>query len=785
MLKRKLGQTEIEKFNVTDTYCSDINAKPDIYRAKNEFNTLFSTRVRGMSYSLLKNIEVNRGDTIHSGVAPRVAIISVSRKLDEIINNSETNITLTTQEACVLQLALKLRLNEELLDSSTESSEVINTDNTTVVDLTSQQQETVVADYNPIQFTISNDEITIRVPTSNGEIVTLPEIAQTTLANLLNLDLVDRSVKENPNEEFLRELENLYFDILKTIREYITSIRTNLGRNDILLSSTVVFAYHMFRHIVKYLWLMNNRYNIVGCALTLSFRILNLILSWIGYIFVILLNNPWGVMFLFLSYLYFAWTCPGCNAFIMKCLWILNRVPNEGPGPIFTEILIPVSQELYQQIINFLAGQAIITINAIAAPFMAMYVSVNQNIRNVTEILSDVVETASENVGHVSQSISENVGHVSQSISENVGHVTQTINEITEPLQNSMFVSMFVVQDNLQLMVDPEYKMRRVVLLQLLLAMRGEFNIIDTIRLPDTPNVLSLPYSSNSTANSTALVVSNRPVVIPQATPRQQLNQYIFNLTHDLPVGNLTDIITQLEGDPTYTGVDISFEAVANSLYQSNYISISRTFDIEARGYISSPITQHSNLPIQLSEMFSINTTQVTEYILSYITPTLIGLSQNIPLLTTTIEGNEIENIGIAEQSSTAMTPARNTISNAFTSFKQTFKELIIPSNLFRGRTIMERIGIFTDLLVGDTRSYFTLFDEKVADFSTLNFQNITECPSRTFEEIDGGSRKRFTKKRSKKNRSNKKSKKSSGKKHIVSKSHKNKKSKKRSMRRR
>ena len=296
MYKRPFRDTgfELEDFDINGQYCQDVKVKPEIYYTNDNFNGLLNT-INHLQSGFIDNIQISRETSTHGGLTPNEAILSVNKKLERL-SSTQGNITMNLQEACVLELAMELF--NILKPEDTPDS---------VVDLSSEIATPSISEitpYNPVQINISNGEITIHVPIDGT--VSLSPIAQTTLANLLNLELADRTVQINPDDIFQHELENLYFDILKTIREYITSIRTNLGRNDILLSSTIIFAYHMFRHIVKYLWLMNNQYHIVGCALSLSFRILNLILSWLGYIFVILLHIPCGVMFLFLTYLYFA-----------------------------------------------------------------------------------------------------------------------------------------------------------------------------------------------------------------------------------------------------------------------------------------------------------------------------------------------------------------------------------------------------------------------------------------------------------------------------------------------
>lgn len=762
--KRKFNDhSEFPRFDPSNKlYCQQI--KRQVYEAKDEFRGLI-TIVSGLSNlsNIYSFIHVNTSE--HLGNTPITAIRKVKEQITYISDN-EQPVEFDKQMACIFQMAIEASVIIASVDSVVgDEGEKISQDvkaandegkdalqetipqelqGVTPIDLRGDSESTqamVVRDSNSINITISGDGlVNIVIPPT----LQMAPIAQATLANLLNIPLVSEPGEEEqvePNDEFITALETLYIDMSGTISDYIQQMVINQNRIGAMLSCTLVFAFRIIRFLVKYLWLINNRFHIVGCALSSSLKIFKLLISWIGYIVYTLLNSFWGTVFLFLLYLYFAWTCPECNDFILQCIWLVGKIPILGTGPVLNEV--------YEKIFSVVSKQIVITMGAVVTPFIAMYLSINET---VTSAGSTVVNT---------------------------------VDEITtsEIIYNMLYIPLFVAEDNLRLTVDPQYASRRKYLLFLLYAMGGNVTVIDNPQLNQI--AAPIPTMENVTTTVTHFTGSERPS--GNITAQQILSNYIFNLTNNLRINEeLKDVI---EGvlNSDFEPSEFSYDAIVDNILLANRISVSRTFESEIEGYINSPILSRSiqtNITniVRPGEIDFRNVVSVIIEKMKYIIPAYIGLTQNvqIPGLTYALP-SPTDMQTIQPVISTQITPSQ-TIVTAFSGFRQIFSDVIFGTGIVSGLDMISRVKLIGSLFMGDSRQYFELFNRRVNEVRDLDFQNVSSCPTITFEELDGGSKRKTTKKKSKSGRSIKRNKKSNRNRSVY-KSRRNKKHKKHSFR--
>jgi hypothetical protein len=367
---------------------------------------------------LRDNIKFNIKDPRHASGTPSDAIKECIRKINSIIENIQINggnvytlgiIDVTTREACYIYKASQLLKNDIPAMIKTETDELhsfveqgtIETD-TAIEQLNAEAgaaiNQLIVQSYsneslvpvsgtegvltisrqgvNNIVIETPNNQITVRQDTLLQELqglqfnITVNNYNITTPAT----PQPESSVSTDDSYAILQEvLEKLSTEIVTDILNYLESIRTNHERIDIMLISTINFAYKVILHLVKFIWIVNNYYGFIGRAGGIIWNIFKVLLSCIGYIFGKLLSSYVGRLFLIFLYLWFAWTAPDCNKVIFRCVWLLGKIPIVG--------IRAVSYEVGQDILNYILFNINLQYNALLAPLYAYYSLVASNLR--------------------------------------------------------------------------------------------------------------------------------------------------------------------------------------------------------------------------------------------------------------------------------------------------------------------------------------------------------------------------------------------------------------------
>jgi len=784
------NKSQMQQFLENTQYCRGI--KDDVYRNKSLFKslvqeTIYLIKENGKDQFLaINNIIFKIENSPHSGGTPDTIIskaIVLIRKMKKAIRGNSANITMDNQTACIIQMAIQTSLFnmtngdiviEEILDEehtvkedisqvNEEAREIVEesipqelqgivrpsgftprtprpsgfTPRTPRPSLQEEESSMIVGESsalvvsrNSVNINISGDMVSINIPTSISGGIQLPPIAQATLASLLNMNLnPEREVDvyiPSENDIFIDGLERLRGEMIDTIRAYI--IQMGVNRNNIggMVSSTIIFAFHIFRFLVRYLWLLNNRYHLIGNACLLSLSIFKLFLSWIGYIVDKLLGSNLGRAFLFLLYLMFAWTCPDCNDFIFQCLWLLGKIPTVGSRAVLNELYT----KLYKVVIKFIADKAVITIGAVAAPFIAMCLSVNET---VNAARTTIVETVNAAV-------------------------------VSDIAYNMLYIPLTVVEHNLRLVSDTQYSRTHRELMFILAVLSGNVNVLDT----RTPMLqLPAPIVANITdINGTDVVVYNRG---EHTTPRnitanELLNQYMYNLSMGLgPRGDIADITAAAAAEGF--SVSYTYDQIVDTILLANQVSVTRSFSQELlEGYIYSPVIAPS-VSEQLNSLLASYANRLSEEVgipklIDYIMPTYIGLTQNIQLPASTIgqvsSSETPTELMVVQSSSQAQS-----ITTALGAFSTVLSDLAFGRGMARHVSMWTRFGILRNLFLGDATDYFELFNARVDEIRDIDFLNVTECPTEPTIEEFGGSRKKFTKRRVSQYRSIKKNRRS------------------------